>query len=209
MAHGTDRFRSLDPKKRAIVLDAASHEFATFGYLAASTNRIAATAKISKGALFSYFPTKEMLFAGVLGELFDSIEASDPTLVQSPETGSLAGDLAALAERTRKLHRKWPRLFVLGHELRFQGAHIPDRDDHQTRIQTFIDRPLAAAIASASTAGTLAKSVAPESALLLAGAVFDNLRAMLTTNAPEIATDDGWTRTVDALIAVTLRAISA
>lgn len=198
--HGTDRFRALDPKKRSVVIEAASQEFATFGYLAASTNRIAASAGISKGALFSYFPTKEMLFAGVVGTLFDEIGAADPALVAAP-TGSVEAQLEALAMRLFALDARWPKLFVLGQELRFHGAHVPECKQHLDRFRTLIDAHVEAAIAG-SAGG--AAAVSRELAL----AVFDRLRAHFVLRSPEVASEAQFRAIVQPLVTALGRALA-
>lgn len=207
MLHGTDRFRSLDSKKRAVVLDAASSEFATFGYLAASTNRIASLAKISKGALFSYFPTKEMLFAGVVGSLFDEIAESAPELIAPPSGDALEAQLHALADRVWKIDQRWPRLFVLGQELTFHGRHIPEYAEHQQRYRSVIDAHLLAAIDSSASAGKLRDDPGLEAARELASAVFDRLRTLLMLRAPHAASEEAYRSLSNALVTSLARAI--
>ncbi len=61
------RVISRDPEvvtKR--ILDAAQHEFMRVGYERANTNRIVQRFGGSKATLFRYFPTKKVLFEGVL-----------------------------------------------------------------------------------------------------------------------------------------------
>lgn len=55
-------FNGLKAEKRQGILNAALGEFADKGYALASTNGIVRRAGISKGALFTYFPTKKELF---------------------------------------------------------------------------------------------------------------------------------------------------
>ena len=43
------------------ILDAGARVFAEFGYAAGTTNRIAATAGVSVGSLYSYFPNKDAI----------------------------------------------------------------------------------------------------------------------------------------------------
>lgn len=179
MLHGTDRFRSLDAKKRSVVLDAAADEFASFGYLAASTNRIAASAKISKGALFSYFPTKEMLFAGVVASLFDQVQAESPELVAPPALNAIEDDLRTLMTRLFALHARWPKLLRLGHELTFEAAHIPDAGSHAERFRALIDGHAVAIVEHAASNNKLSSK--PEIATELVLSAFDRLRGLLVT----------------------------
>ena len=67
MQFGTERFRRLEATKQTVILDSISDEFANAGYRDASTNRAVKRVGISKGSLFSYFPTKETMLLAVLG----------------------------------------------------------------------------------------------------------------------------------------------
>lgn len=55
-------FEHLKEEKRLTILNAALEEFAVKGYALASTNEIVKRAGISKGALYSYFPSKRDLY---------------------------------------------------------------------------------------------------------------------------------------------------
>jgi len=71
------RFEKLEPALRHRILDAALKEFGSFGYGAASMNRLVKGAGISKGAIFKYFGTKAGLFDYVyrssLGEVKEQL----------------------------------------------------------------------------------------------------------------------------------------
>jgi TetR/AcrR family transcriptional regulator len=54
--------RSVADNRRTALITAAISEFATNGYLAASTNRIVEAAGVSKGLLFHYFGDKKGLY---------------------------------------------------------------------------------------------------------------------------------------------------
>jgi AcrR family transcriptional regulator len=185
MSSGSERFQSLPSSKRASVLDAASEELARFGFHAASTNRIAAAAKISKGALFSYFPTKEELFSGVLAAQFEQIVADDPSVTATPRTGSLDGDVRALAERVERLHRQWPRLFALTEALRAPEPVIASLDAHRARYASLVDAPLRAVIEGACLPNTVTADAATE----LLTAVLDHLAARIARGRDAPAED--------------------
>lgn len=59
-------FDKASPQKQQLIIDAALCEFAECGYLNASTNRIVASANISKGSLFKYFNNKQSLYIYLL-----------------------------------------------------------------------------------------------------------------------------------------------
>jgi AcrR family transcriptional regulator len=58
----TSPHRSVADGRRAALITAAISEFATAGYLAASTNHIVEAARVSKGLLFHYFGDKKGLY---------------------------------------------------------------------------------------------------------------------------------------------------
>ena len=65
------------PKKRRIVIDAATELFMAQGYGATSMEQIARTANVSKATLYAYFASKDALFATMVAErttrlLFDN-----------------------------------------------------------------------------------------------------------------------------------------
>lgn len=61
-----EKFDALPEEKRQKILTACLDEFAEYGYVNASTNRIVRAAGISKGLLFHYFESKKKLFLYVL-----------------------------------------------------------------------------------------------------------------------------------------------
>ncbi|BAV98065.1 TetR/AcrR family transcriptional regulator of autoinduction and epiphytic fitness [Lysobacter enzymogenes] len=61
----------LTDRKRAAILDAAEAEFRQAGYEATSMDRIAASAGVSKRTVYNHFPSKEVLFAQILQQLFE------------------------------------------------------------------------------------------------------------------------------------------
>jgi TetR/AcrR family transcriptional regulator, mexJK operon transcriptional repressor len=76
------RTEELDPRARAKrdqILSGARQVFLRDGFAAASTDAIAAEAKVSKRTLYVYYPSKEELFAGVMRGL----------TVENPQTRAL------------------------------------------------------------------------------------------------------------------------
>jgi TetR/AcrR family transcriptional repressor of mexJK operon len=76
------RAKELGPRARAKrnqILSGARRVFLRDGFAAASTDAIAAEAKVSKRTLYVYYPSKEELFAGVMREL----------TIENPQTRAL------------------------------------------------------------------------------------------------------------------------
>ncbi len=79
-------------RTRAAVLAAAQEEFAQRGYADAKVDRIAERAELTRGAVYSNFPSKRALYLAVL---VDSIEHPDVAEAQSPP--GLAETVSAFA----------------------------------------------------------------------------------------------------------------
>ncbi|WP_363797089.1 TetR/AcrR family transcriptional regulator [Lysobacter firmicutimachus] len=68
----------LTDRKRAAILEAALAEFRHAGYDATSMDRVAASAGVSKRTVYNHFPSKEVLFAQILQQLWErSLASSD------------------------------------------------------------------------------------------------------------------------------------
>lgn len=58
----------VNMEKQLTILEHAMAEFAKYGYDKASTNRISKTANLSKGLIFHYYGSKELLFRSAIEE---------------------------------------------------------------------------------------------------------------------------------------------
>ncbi|MEM8735651.1 MAG: helix-turn-helix domain-containing protein, partial [Planctomycetota bacterium] len=65
----------LTDRKRAAILGAAVREFCDRGFYAASMNRIAELAEVSKRTLYKHFESKETLFEAIIEELMVQVES--------------------------------------------------------------------------------------------------------------------------------------
>jgi AcrR family transcriptional regulator len=79
-------------RNRAAVLAAARDEFAERGYADAKVDRIAERAELTRGAVYSNFPSKRALYLAVLLDSLDSPEVAD-------QKSSLADGLGTFARR--------------------------------------------------------------------------------------------------------------
>jgi len=100
------RFEKLEPTVRHRILDAAAKEFGSFGYGAASMNRLVKSAGISKGAIFNYFGTKAGLFDYIYRSSLEEVKEELRTVRDSsraePFFGRLEKVLRAGLEFTRQ-----------------------------------------------------------------------------------------------------------
>ena len=73
---------------RQRILEAASEEFQARGFQEASMRRIAHVAEATTGAIYHYFPSKELLFDALVHEPTEQLFELWVTLHESPETNA-------------------------------------------------------------------------------------------------------------------------
>jgi AcrR family transcriptional regulator len=83
-----------DPRKREQILDGARKLFLAEGFDAASMGDIARAAGVSKGTLYVYFDSKELLFAELVRE--EKIRQANAIFVLDPADHDIAGVLSKL-----------------------------------------------------------------------------------------------------------------
>jgi len=87
-------FARIDPQKRARLLRAAAREFAANGFHRANVNKIAEAAGVAKGAIYTYFESKEDLYRATLAE---------GTRILSEVMESVSSSGASVQEQLREL----------------------------------------------------------------------------------------------------------
>ncbi len=109
----------IQRKNREAILDAALGVFSEAGFAAATLDRIAAAAQLSKPNLLYYFPSKEAiheaLLRGLLSTWLDPLRALDPE-------GEPVEELLAYVRRKLALARDYPRESRLFANEILQGA---------------------------------------------------------------------------------------
>ena len=83
-------------RTRSAVLKAARHAFETRGYVNTRVADITRQAKVSYGSFYTYFPSKEAVFAEVVAGMIEDFHA---TVRAEPALGSTPGDLIARTNR--------------------------------------------------------------------------------------------------------------
>ena len=98
--------------RRKAILDVATDLFMQEGYAAASMSAIAARLGGSKGTLYNYFPSKELLFAALLKEACDAGDwTSFPPDAAEVDVAAVLGETGrkfldfVLGEKARNIHR--------------------------------------------------------------------------------------------------------
>ena len=96
----------LTDRKRASIIEAAVEEFRRCGFYAASMNRIAELANVSKRTLYRHFESKESLFDAIIEELMERSERL--TVAEFDPDEDLAEQLATLAKAEVQLMASEP-----------------------------------------------------------------------------------------------------
>lgn len=140
-------------QRRIDILDAARSRIATDGYLSLGMRDLATGAGVSPATLYSYFATKEELFATLYAEAIRAhTEAFRPV---ADEELDLAPLLARVIEGYLELYRTYGRHFTLWsamrHDSDLDGAPVPRELVLELRSVTVAhNRVLMDAIAAAS-----------------------------------------------------------
>jgi AcrR family transcriptional regulator len=130
---GTHRRTPRQAAKREHIVAAASRVFASRAYHVVCMDDVAEAARVGKGTLYRYFPSKEDLYLGVVAEAFDllirrldRVEAED-----LPAPKALARMIGAIVE-TFAAHLPFFRLMQQGEARLFLRKRqvIRDRREH-------------------------------------------------------------------------------
>jgi AcrR family transcriptional regulator len=122
---------SKDARHR--ILDAAESEFASNGFDATPTARIAVTAGVPKGLLFYYFPKKIDILLTLLAERLPQHPLCQAADVVRP--GDLAGSLLRLA---RRLNLGEHRSNVLRTIIHREASTHPEVRDHISALRSHL-----------------------------------------------------------------------
>jgi AcrR family transcriptional regulator len=131
---------------RAAILDAAATAFADEGFTATSITRIAAAARVTKGAVYHHFPDKQALFEAVLHKYNEAAQQQVFAAFTEHAGGPWEDALAALsATLDVSLDRIAARLIYVEGPVGLGWRRWRESEDHYTRrnvrllLQTLID----------------------------------------------------------------------
>ncbi len=128
------RFQRLPAERRARLLDAAAEEFSGRGYEGASLNRILAAAGLGKSSYYYYFADKEDLYATVIEQAMDRLEAHLPPVPDGGSASTFWGDVEAHFAAAVAAAARDPKALAL-----FRTLHRV-RQDPGPRIRPIFDR---------------------------------------------------------------------
>lgn len=188
---------SASERKRASIVDAAVAEFLREGYAAASMDKIAKRAGVSKPTIYQHFGNKERLFLAVIaGVLTDAYDGLEPLAADIADTSALGraftAYLAAWSRRVLCDDILALRRLVIGEVARF-----PQLGRLWFKItREMMDAPLIETVARLD--GSLLTAPDPERAVRqLIGMTLGGLQLVLTFLPDERAED----RDIDGTVA--------
>lgn len=114
----------LTDRKRAAVIAAAIEEFLAAGFDATSMDRIAARASVSKRTVYNHFPSKEVLFAAILRQLWDASDTGEAPAYSNAQP-LRAQLLQLLSKKLRLLNDE--AFLSLARVAIAAGIHSPER----------------------------------------------------------------------------------
>jgi TetR/AcrR family transcriptional regulator, regulator of autoinduction and epiphytic fitness len=125
--NASDNPLRLTDRKRAAVIAAAIEEFLAAGFDATSMDRIAARAGVSKRTVYNHFPSKEVLFAAILRQLWEASDTEEaPAYSNAPDARPLRAQLLQLL--LKKLSLLNDEAFLsLARVAIAAGIHSPER----------------------------------------------------------------------------------
>jgi AcrR family transcriptional regulator len=176
-------------RKRAQILEAASRIFATHVYHLVTMDQVAAAARVGKGTLYRYFPSKEDLYLAIVDEAFGLLirrletergAAVAPEVALERMIGAIVQTFAEHLPSFRLIHRGEGRLFLRKKAvIRARRAHIArllaeilDRGV-ETGVFRKVDRTLAPSMLIGMVWGTTLNHAEDSPAELLAPRLTD------------------------------------
>jgi len=142
----------LTDRKRCAIIEAAIDEFRASGYEATSMDRIAARACASKRTVYNHFPSKEVLFAEILHQLWEAVAGGEDLAYRADRP--LRDQLLALAMQKFRLIND--EAFVsLARVAIAAGIHSPERAREMMVRMSAREAGLTAWIRAAAEAGRL------------------------------------------------------
>lgn len=122
--------REKSAQKTKAILEGAMQEFLAHGYAAASMDRVAAAAGVSKATIYSHFQDKETLFAALMQQLTEKKFRTVFTLKQQAPQGNPREVLKQLAgkvldQATHDVHLQAFMRLIVGESGRFPELAQP------------------------------------------------------------------------------------
>ena len=128
-------FRKVSFQKQQAILDAATAEFAAYGYHRASINRLVNNLGIAKGSIFQYFGSKQGLFEHVFTHAREVVSEHLRSIRNQTRNEDFFTRLSAILTSGLAFVREHPGLYrMYMHVLR--DEHLPGRAAYLTQVRT-------------------------------------------------------------------------
>lgn len=128
-------FLKVSPQKQQAILDAATAEFAAYGYHRASINRLVNNLGIAKGSIFQYFGSKQGLFEHVFTHAKEVVSEHLRSIRNQTRDEDFFTRLSAILTSGLAFVREHPGLYrMYMHVLR--DEHLPGRAVYLTQVRT-------------------------------------------------------------------------
>jgi TetR/AcrR family transcriptional regulator, regulator of autoinduction and epiphytic fitness len=142
----------LTDRKRQSIIDAAIDEFRVSGFEATSMDRIAARAGASKRTVYNHFPSKDVLFAAILHQLWTTVIGGEE-LTHRPDRPLRDQLLDLIAQKFRLLNDE--SFVSLARVAIAAGIHSPERARDMVARMSEREEGLTVWIRAAAAAGRL------------------------------------------------------
>lgn len=170
--------------QRQRLVEAAIAVFADGGYAAATMDAVCLAAGLSKGALYTYFSSKEELFVAASEHVFEKRLQAVSSGADGGESVRIDALVSAFTDSLLTSERPFLRLWVEGFLL---AAQMPALATLKTRYHHRFGELLAAAFQSAQARGELDPRLEPDATAEAVMALADGL--MLYTLVPGLGPD--------------------
>ena len=128
-------FRKVSFQKQQAILDAATAEFAAYGYHQASINRLVNNLGIAKGSIFQYFGSKQGLFEHVFTHAREVVSEHLRSIRNQTRDEDFFTRLSTILTSGLAFVREHPGLYrMYMHILR--DEHLPGRAAYLTQVRT-------------------------------------------------------------------------
>jgi AcrR family transcriptional regulator len=179
----TKRFDTLEPDRKAQLLDAAAAEFSAHGYEAASFNRIIERAGTSKGAIYYYFEDKADLYATVVQDAVTRFVAYCGPPEPVTDAASFWESIGRLSRASIRYYRKDPHIAGIIRSIGRDGLKVAP----VAQIRTLTTAWFAALLHSGQQVGAIRTDLPLDLMLGIAIGVSDGFDLWLADHAERLS----------------------
>ena len=168
-----EAFDKIPEEKRKRVLDAATTEFAQYGFENTSIQQIAKKAEISVGSVYKYFENKEELFAMVVKENLALLE--ELLLLHSSSDEDIMVKAESVLKELLRFSRKHPQLIKLYNAIT-TGSNVEFSRMLAERVESISAKIYTEVIKKAQLSGDVRSDIDPRVFAFLLANIFTMLQ---------------------------------